>query len=312
MPQRSGLVEITRGFLLVYRRTREVAALHRARELSFDVVRTWVGDDDSSALYRLKERCHELFRIEEGSGPSVEREALFDLTVGALFHEAMRFRESFYQQEIYGPRVLKLAGASEAEVELKREFERILAGASVRLDEALQEVEALLDQTRRQFQGLLEANPGDGLVTRYLIGNAGYVALVFEEGLDALLTTVHGQAADGYALAARSYLDSGHFADGARLLAEARRRGGDRVSWLRLGDYARAMSAYLEGAYEEAVSALSAWLDREPPADEVPYAVLALDAVSHLGRLAGGERGAGASGAVERLAARLQSLTALA
>jgi tetratricopeptide (TPR) repeat protein len=307
MLQRSGLVEITRGFLLVYRRTREVASLHRAGELSFDVVRTWVGDDDSSALYRLKERCHELFRREEGSGPAVEREELFDLTVGALFHEAMRFRESFYQQEIYGPRVLGLAGASDAEVELKREFERILAGASVRLDEALGEVEALLDQTRRQFQGLLDANPGDGLVTRYLIENAGYVALVFEDGLDALLARVHGEAAVAYALAARSYLDSGHFADGARLLGEARRRGGDRVPWLRLGDYARAMNAYLEGSYDEAVTALSAWLDREPPADEGPYAALALDAVSHLGRVSGAERGAGA---VDRLAARLQLLAA--
>jgi tetratricopeptide (TPR) repeat protein len=310
--QSSGFVEIVREFLLAYRRTREVAALHRSGELSFDVVRAWVGDDDSSALYRLKERCHQLFRREEQSGPAMEREALFDLTVGALFHEAMRFRESFYQQEIYGPRVLKLAGASEAELELMREFQRILAGASLRLDEALQETEALLQQTRRQFQGLLEANPHDGLVTRYLIEKAGYVALVFEEGLDALLARVHGEAASAYAAAARSYLDSGHFAEAARLLAEARARGGDRAAWLRLEDYASAMRAYLAGAYPEALASLSAWLDREPPADEAPYAALALDAVSHLGRLAGSDAEAGVAETRERLAARLQSVASAA
>jgi len=318
METRSRLVEIAREFLLAYRRTREVAALHRAGELPFEVVQAWVGDDDSSALYRLKERCHHLFRnggdrgegLGDG-GPAMEREALFDLTVGALFHEAMRFRENFYQHEIYGPRVRKLAGASEAEAELMREFERILSGASARMDEAIQETDVLLDQTRRQFQGLLAANAKDGLVTRYLIESAGYVALVFEEGLDVLLAGIHGEAAEGYAVAARSYLDSGHFAESGALLAEARTRGGDRAVWLRLGDYAAAMNSYLGGAYDDALASLSAWLDREPAADEVGYAALALDVLSHLGRIPGGPD-AGTSEAAERLSQRLQSLAVTA
>ena len=307
----SVLVEIAREFLVAYRRTCEVAALHRAGELSFDVVRGWAGDDDASALFRLKERCHALFREtgehpEDGMAPA----ALFDLTVGALFHEAMRFRENFYQREIYGPRVRRLEGASPEEAELIREFDKILSGASVRLDEALQETEALLGQTRRQFRGLLAVNQEDGLVTRFLIENAGYVALVFDGGLEVLLAEVHGDAARGYALAARSYLDSGHFAEGARLLDDARRLGGDRPEWIRLGNYADAMNAYLEGAYADAVASLSAWLEKAPPPEEAPYALQALDAVSHLGRLAEGEEGERTAAAAERLAERLQSLAA--
>lgn len=309
----SSLVDIAREFLLSYRRTREIVSLYRARELSFEDVRGWVSDDESSALFRLKERCHALFREEPQAGaPEVpmEREALFDLTVGALFHEAMRFRENVYQCEVYKPRVERLAGQSPEEAELIREFKRIVAGAAVRLDEAIHELEALLEQTRRQFRGLLQARPDDGLVARFLIENAGYVALAFEGGVEALFEQIHGDAAKGYALAARSYLDSGHFEQGGRLLGEARRRGGEQEAWLRLGEYASAMEAYLRGDYRAAMDALSIWVDHGPARDESGYAALALDAVAHVGRLTEGEQRQAIAADAERLAERLQALAA--
>ena len=305
----SGLVEIAREFLLAYRRTREVAALHRAGELSFEDVRGWVGDDESSALYRLKELCHGQFRGDDLPDGPMERDALFDLTVGALFHEAMRFRENLYQREVYGPRVRKLQGRSQEEANLIREFEKIVAGAAVRLDEAMQETEALLEQTRLQFRSLLLAQPEHGLVTRFLIENAGYVVLVFEGGVDRILEDVHGDAATGYWVAARSYLDSGHFEEASRLLTEARRRGGERADWVRLGDYANAMEAYLRGDYRKAMDALAAWIAHDPVADESGYAALALDAVSHVGKLTEGEEGQEVAADAERIAEQLQTLT---
>lgn len=303
---RSGLVEIAREFLLAYRRTREVAALHRSGELTFDVLRGWVGDDDSSALFRLKERCHGLIREELGEDGALERESLLDLTVGALFHEAMRFRENFYQREVYGPRVRQLSGDSEEEVGLIREFEKILSGASARLDEALEETEALLLQTRRQFRGLLRANAEDGLVARLLVENAGYVALVFDGGLETLLEEVYGSAAEGHAVAARSYLDSGHFAEAGAGFDRARARGGENSGWTRLSDYASAMNAYLDGSYGEAVDGLERWLDGQPADDERRYGMLALDAVSHLGRLVPPEEQERVGPVAETLASRLQ------
>jgi len=305
---RSGLVEIAREFLLAYRRTREVASLYRAGELSFEVVRGWVGDDDESALFRLKERCHAWFRTASATDGEAGREALFDLTVGALFHEAMRFRENFYQREVYGPRIRVLRGTSVEEVELFGEFERILAGASVRLDEALQETEALLDQTRRQFRALLTARNGDGLVTRYLIERAGHVAVVFEDGLDALLADVHGDAATARALAARSYLDSGHFREAVPLLDAALAADRTREAWRRLRDYAAGMAAYLAGDYGRTVASLGAWLDRGPGPDEAAFLALALDAMGHVGQLAQGEDRNAVSADAESLVKRLQTL----
>jgi len=306
----SRIVEIAREFLLAYRRSREISALHRAGELCFEDVRGWVGDDESSTLYRLKERCHALFRELDGRPTAMATEALFDLTIGALFHEAMRFRENLYQREVYGPRVGQLQGESAAEAGLIREFNRIVAGAAARLDEALRETEALLEQTRRQFHGLLIAHRNDGLVSRFLVENAGYVVLAFEGGVDRLFEEMYQQSASGHARAARSYLDSGHFREGARALVEARSRGGDREAWVRLGDYAEAMQAYLDGDYSGAVRLLSAWLDRHPPAEESAYAALALDAMSHLGQLAEAGEGKRIAADAERIVERLRSVAA--
>lgn len=306
--KRSGLVEIAREFLLSYRRTVEVAALHRSGDLTFDVVQRWVGDDDASALYRLKERCHGLIREEDGENGAVGRAALLDLTVGALFHEAMRFRENFYQREIYGPRVRRLRGDTPEEAELIREFDRIVAGASERLDEAIDETEALLLQARRQFQGLLSANAGNGLVARLLAENAGHVALVFDGGLEGLWSDVHGEAAEGFALAARSYLDSGHFLEAGAAFRSARERGGERAPWVRLGEYAEAMDAYLNGDYGASVTALGRWLDRDPAPDEGRYAALALDALSHLGKLLEPAQQQDVGSAADALTSRLQAL----
>ena len=58
-----------------------------------------MGDGEDSVLFRLKERCHALFRGgEQPSEVVMRREALFDLAVGSLFHEAMKFRENLYQR----------------------------------------------------------------------------------------------------------------------------------------------------------------------------------------------------------------------
>ena len=88
------------------------AVLRRDR----DEVKALAGDDDGCCLFRLKERCHALFRPREtGSRVRMRREALFDLAVGALFHESMKFRENLYQREVYGPRMRALRSDADAE-----------------------------------------------------------------------------------------------------------------------------------------------------------------------------------------------------
>jgi tetratricopeptide (TPR) repeat protein len=306
-----GLVDIAREFMVAHRLTRRLFGRYRQGLLSFEEVQELVGDTDGSVLFRLKERCHALFRSHRrASDLTMRREALFDLAVGSLFHEAMKFRENFYQQAVYGPKVRELRRQSGPEaVELFREFEKILDAASVRLDEALQETEALLAQTGAQFRLLLQAHRTNGLVARHLVEHATLVEEVFGRGIDALLAESHGDAAQGYTFAARAYLESGCFDRARRALDQAVARAGERVELRRLGAYADGMVAYLGGRYPEALERLEAWLDAEPPPSEADLAALAHAAVGRVPQLVPeaerGGIGARAARFAERVAERL-------
>ena len=106
--RRSGLVQIVRDFISVHREMKRLFAEFRDGSLAFVDVRSLVADGESSVLYRLKERVHSLYRDETDDSRLQRGEALFDLAVGSLFHEALKFRENFYQLEVYGPKVMRL------------------------------------------------------------------------------------------------------------------------------------------------------------------------------------------------------------
>jgi tetratricopeptide (TPR) repeat protein len=304
----SGLVDIARDFVVAHRLTRRLLHRYRAGKLRFEEVKELVGDSEDSVLFRLKERCHVLFREAAGAiGVRMRREALFDLAVGSLFHEAMKFRENFYQRAVYGPKVRELRTQTGQDAdELFREFEKILDAASVRLDEALQETEALLAQTLGQFRLLLEAHRSNGLVARYLIENAGLAEEVFGQDLDSLLTEVYGSPAQAYTLAVLSYLRSGYFAEGRLLLDRAIAHTGERADLLRFVAYAEGMAAYLDGRYPEAVESLTRWLDAGPTAIEGSFAELAGAAMARVPHLVDEEERRTVGEAASRLAERIQ------
>jgi hypothetical protein len=291
MPRRNpGLVDIVRDFLAAHQAIRSLSARYRRGELRFEEVQALFSDEETSVLFRLKERCHALFRPgHDSSRVAMRREVLFDLAVGSLFHEAMKFRENFYQREVYGPRVRALRDAAQGEAdELFEEFEKILSQVSERLEEGLDETETLLDQTRKQLSVLLAEHRADGHVTRCLLENPELVEEVFAEGLDSLLTEVHGSAAAGYELAGHSYVASGYFEDAERCFAEAVGRGGDAGALAPHLAYARGMKAYLAGDYGSSVSELDRWARGASPSDE-GLAALAHTAVSKIDRLAVGK-----------------------
>lgn len=291
MPNRdAALADITREFLSAHRLMQRLFGLYRSDDLRFEDLEHLVGDDEHSVLFRLKGRCHALFRREPGRrAVAMRREALFDLAVGSLFHEAMKFRENFYQREVYGPRVRALRTESGAENEaLFREFEKILSAVAQRLDEGLQESEALLIQTRDQLALLLAEYRDNGFVTRCLIENRADVEAVFEEGLGALLALIHGDAAAGHLVAGRSYLASGYFAEAEAAFENARAGGDDGAEVDRLSAYSRGMTAYLAGDYASSVACLSQWLDAAP-SDDATLAGLANAVVAKMGVLAQGD-----------------------
>jgi hypothetical protein len=302
-----GFVDVVRDFLAVHRELRRLFALFRAGKLRFEDLDPVFVDDEGSVLFRLKERCHALFRPRPGRSPAARhREVLFDLAVGSLFHEAMKFRENFYQRDVYGPQVRALRDHAHEEADaLFEEFEKILDAVSARLGEGLEEALALLAQTRSQLALLLGEHAGDGLVMRCLIEQRELAEEVFGESLDALLGRLQrGRAAEGFALAGRSYLESGHYGEAERAFAEAESRGGDAAELRRLAACARGMRAYLAGEYAESVAQLGAWARGATPAESF-LAGQAHAALSKLDRLVqGGERAAilrASAALVERL-----------
>jgi hypothetical protein len=294
MAGQAALVDIVRDFIVVHQRFRGLFERFRDGSLHFEEVRLLVADSDSSVLFRLKERAHRRFRERDPDQPLRRGEALFDLAVGSLFHEALKFRENLYQLEVYGPKVQALreevgAGADE----LLSEFEKILRAASNRLGESLRETETLLEQTRKQLLALLaDAMNGPeadaGLVARYLLDQRDQVEAVYPEGVEALLDQVHGDVLGAYLAGIQSHLASAHFDVATRLITEAHglAEGSEVVpeetsaSLRDLDDYAHGMKAFLDADYEDSVAHLTRWLDAPDPSPS--HVELALTAMGRL------------------------------
>jgi hypothetical protein len=299
-----GLVDIARAFLVAHVMLSDVGVQHRAGTLHFDEVRALVGDDDGAALFRLKERSHTLFRLGPQAG-EIGAEEVFDLAVGSLFHEAMKFRENYYQRVAYGPKIDALKETSVPGTEaLVREFARILAGAAARLDEALEEAETLLTQTTVLFRVLLRQHADNGLLTRFLLEHPSEVKSVLGEPLDALLAELHGSAAAGFEHAALSYLDSGFFTEAAAGFAEVCSRSSEPRAAGALHAFARGMQAYLDGRYADAVDELSRWQAESDDAAPQRRSI-ARAALSRVGQLLGPEQGRDVAARAAALAARL-------
>jgi hypothetical protein len=301
-----GLVHIVRDFLAAHRLMKVLIARNRQGVLRFEELRELVGDDERSVLFRLKERCHAAFRnSSEASGLALQREALFDLAVGSLFHEAMKLRENFYQREVYAPRVRALRSRAGGDApELFEEFDRLLDGVSARLEDGLRESEALLARTVEQLRLLLSVNRGDGAVARFLLENDAPVCAAFESPLEAVLSQIYGSAAAAYALAGRSYLESGYYAAAVEALERAAKEDADCSELAPLLAYARGMDAYVKRDYEASLAALSTWAS-SPDSGGAGRIRLARDALACIARLSEGEQRAQTATEAGALLARL-------
>lgn len=257
---KQGLVHIVRDFLDAHRLMRRLFS--RTHEgLLFEELQELVSDSDASVLFRLKERCHELFREQGSRSALADRETLFDLAVGSLFHEAMSFRENFYQREVYGPRVRALREHADPDsVALFDEFEKILGAVEGRVTEGRDEASALLDQTALQLRRLLVLHAENGLVTRFLVEHAEQAEAVFGLSFPELLDEIHGSAATGYGRAADSYLEGGHYEAAASAFERASAHAGDGSLDAKVA-FARGLAAYLDRNHAVCVAELTRWAD---------------------------------------------------
>ena len=254
------LAQIVRDFMEAFVLARTLGEDLRAGRLSFQTVTRLVGDAEDSALYRLKEECHALFRLDVSRPRTeVQAEELFDLAVGALFHETMKFREGFYLTDRYGPRLQRMMAEGSATGPLAEAFWRVVEAGRRRMLESEVEAAVLFRETRDQLLIVLRQLAASGSVARSLVEDPARAEQVFDLPLARLLADIHGSAARGYQLAIDSLIENGHFAEAAAVLEhpDARAAG---ISDGAI-DFARGMASYFAGDSFSAVDSLARWVE---------------------------------------------------
>ena len=187
--------------------------LHKRGELTFLEMEEFVDDRGKSCLYRLKQMCHGLFRT---TCEAAYKEKFYDITVGYIFHEAMKLRECIYQLEYYKPEYTALVNSAEltpAERKVIHEFDMLINKAEKRLAEGLKEVKILLKELLSHVKDLLRIYKDNYLLPRFILENErSFVAIYGKKGYRDLIEEVYEQGRTTLILkAAISYLESEYY-----------------------------------------------------------------------------------------------------
>lgn len=251
------IAQIVRDFLQGYQASRRLGLELRAGTLTFETVNRFVADSPQSVLFRLKEDCHSLFR---GRSPAPEgelrAEELFDLAIGALFHEAMKFRESYYLYTAYGPRARRSLEASSA-TPLAQGFRRLFEAGYRRMLESEAETAELFRETRAQLRVLLREWSHAGEIARVLVADPAETETVFGVPLQELLDDLFGSVERGYSLSIQTLVRSGHY-DAAAGLLDRPEVGRAELEGVE-PDLVRGLAAYYDGDPCGALRILSRW-----------------------------------------------------
>jgi len=218
------VVEIVHHFLLSTRTFRQLHEKQKQGSMHFSDLAKLVDDRGESILYALKESCQNLFR--HSSSPVSQKEQIFDLTIGSIFHLAMRLREDLYQLEVYGPKYSKLGavgGRPQDQENLIQEFRKIISRTQKSFTEGVEEINLLFQEVFRQFQELLGEYRESGLLARFLLEESDLLKEVFGiNDVEDVFRTLYGsKEAQGHRLAGESYFQSAFYAKAIKAFTRA-------------------------------------------------------------------------------------------
>jgi tetratricopeptide (TPR) repeat protein len=218
------IMEIVRHFLLAVVTFRQQYQNYKQGSLHFADLAKLVDDRGQSLLYALKELSHTLYRRT----PAIisEREQIFDLTIGSIFHLAMKIREDLYQLEIYGPKYRALVEKGDYpphQENLIRQFQGILSRAENSFQEGMEEIAVLTKDVFRQFKELLLEYRENGLLIRFFLEETNLLQEVMgKEALKKLFRTLYGlDEAQPYRLAGESYFRSAFYNKAIQTFSQA-------------------------------------------------------------------------------------------
>lgn len=256
------LAQIVRDFMEAYALSAQIGRRLQAGDLEFSWVKRLVDESDESALYRLKEECHALFRSDpRGGSEEPQPEEIFDLAVGALFHEGMKFREGYYLTTTYGPKLDRMLKERSESAPLTKAFSRVFEAGRQRMLESEAEAAELFDETRDQLLVVIRKHPDSGAIARSLLDDPIRTEQVFALSVGALLQSIYGSRTRGFEIAVESLIESGHFGEAAALLErqEAEAAEGEALGMSRR--FARGMQQYYAGNAHDSLDYLSDWVE---------------------------------------------------
>jgi tetratricopeptide (TPR) repeat protein len=246
-------IDLVKESICVYEKCMECRGLFKAGQLGFTSIEDFVDDRGKSCLYRLKEMCHELYR---NSDDASYKEKLYDITVGYIFHEAMKMRENLYQLEYYKPYCdIAVHDLTEKEKKIVHDINIMIKKADIRLREGLKETRTLLNELVEQLRDLIVAYRGNYLLPRFIFENERSLVRIYgKKGFKELLGMMY---ADGrlllYFNAAQSYLESEYYDLARKLFQKIIRLDSKNRETLFLYRYASAFNFYFKNMFTKAM-----------------------------------------------------------
>lgn len=210
-------IDLIKESISVYEKCIECRSLFDAKDICFANIEEFVDDRGKSRLFHLKEMSHELFR---NSHDASYKEKLYDITIGYIFHEAMKLRENMYQLEYYRPQCdINLLTLTEQEKKTVHEIGLLVNKAEIRLKEGFKEIKVLFNELVGQLKDLIILYKNNYLLPRFIYENERSLKKIYgKKGLEYLLNMVYSDGRHLLILkAGQSYLESQYY-DTARLL----------------------------------------------------------------------------------------------
>jgi hypothetical protein len=216
-------IDLIKESLCVFKTCDRCIDLHKKGQLSFYMIEDFVDDRGKSCLYRLKQMCHELFR---NTHETTYKEKFYDITVGYIFHEAMKLREYVYQLEYYRPEYDLLVSSGElttGEKKVVHEFDTMINKAERRLTEGLKEIRTLVKELASHVRELIKLYKDNYLLPRFLLENEKSFVVIFgKKGYQDLIADLYDKGRASLVFQAGvSYLKSEYYETARALFQRA-------------------------------------------------------------------------------------------
>ncbi len=246
-------IDLIRESIRVYQKCTECRSVFLRGNLRFSDVDEFVDDRGRSHLFHLKEMSHELFR---NSDDASFKEKLYDITMGYMFHEAMKLRENMYQLEYYMPQCdISLDKMTDQERKIVHEMATLVARTQTRIKEAFKEIKVLMNQLVGQLRDLMVLYKDNYLLPRFVFENDTTLTKIYgKRGFEALLKELYS---DGRYLlvfkAAQSYLESQYYETARLLFKKAAHMNNTDTTAAFLYMYASAYYFYFKNMFTKAL-----------------------------------------------------------